>query len=424
MMLWQNLKNACLYGLLGACLGGMTLPAIARQPTALPQDRRLQSDRYTVARERMVREDLAESGITDVRVLESMRMTPRHEFVSTAQRPLAYFDMSLPIGERQTISGPFVVAYMTEQLDPKPTDRVLEVGTGSGYQAAVLSPLVGTVYSIEIHESLGRRARATLQRLRYTNVITKIGDGFVGWEEKGPFDKIIVTCSPEKIPLPLIDQLVENGIMIIPVGQRYEQTLVRLQKKAGVLERIDLVPSLFVPMTGHAEDRREVLPDAENPSLANSGFEECLPNSQTPSAWYYGRQETLLENGEAAMGQRHLLLENSESGRPAHIFQGFPIDGRAVRELTISYHVRVPQIGKGRLSESKPGVAIRFFDERRVRSTRLVAPLRTFRSEWQRVTTSILVPIWSREAILQIGLMGATGQIEVDQVEIMAADRS
>ncbi len=423
-MLWQNLKNVCLCGLLGVCLGGITLPATARQPTALPQGRRLQSDRYTVARERMVREDLAESGITDVRVLESMRMTPRHEFVSTAQRPLAYYDMSLPIGERQTISGPFVVAYMTEQLDPKPTDRVLEVGTGSGYQAAVLSPLVGTVYSIEIHEALGRRARATLQRLGYTNVITKIGDGFVGWEEKGPFDKIIVTCSPEKIPLPLIDQLVENGIMIVPVGQRYEQTLVRLRKKAGKLERTDLVPSLFVPMTGHAEDRREVLPDAENPSLANSGFEECLPNSQTPSAWYYGRQETLLENGEAAMGQRHLLLENSEPGRPAHIFQGFPIDGRAVREVIISYHVRVLQMGKGRLSESKPGVAIRFFDQRRVRSTRLVAPLRTFSNEWESVTSSILVPNWSREASLQIGLMGATGQIEVDQVEIMAADRS
>ena len=187
---------------------------------------------------------------------------------------------------------------------------------------------VGTVYSIEIHETLGRRARATLQRLGYTNVVTKIGDGFVGWEEKGPFDKIIVTCSPEKIPLPLINQLVENGIMIIPVGQRYEQTLVRLRKKAGKLERIDLVPSLFVPMTGHAEDRREVLPDAKNPSLANSGFEECLPNSQTPSAWYYGRQETLLENGEAATGQRHLLLQNSEPGRPAHIFQGFLINNQ------------------------------------------------------------------------------------------------
>ena len=422
--MWRNLRKVCLYGLLGVFGSGISLPATARQPNTPLRGRKLQSDQYTIARERMVREDIAESGVTDVRVLESMRMTPRHEFVSTSQWPLAYFDMSLPIGERQTISGPFVVAYMTEQLDPKPTDRVLEIGTGSGYQAAILSPLVGTVYSIEIHEALGRRARATLRRLGYTNVITKIGDGFVGWKEKGPFDKIIVTCSPEKIPLPLIDQLVENGIMIIPVGQRYEQTLVRLQKKAGKLERSDLVPSLFVPMTGHAEERRRVLPNGENPSLANPGFETCLPDSQTPSAWYYGRQETLLENGEAPLGQRHLLLQNSEPGRPAHIFQGFPIDGRAVREVTISYQVRAQRLGKGRIPEATPGVAIRFFDERRVRSTRLVAPLRTNSSEWQRVTSSILVPNWSREAILQIGLMGATGQIEVDQIEIMPTDRS
>ena len=173
---------------------------------------------------------------------------------------------------------------------------------------------------------LGRRARTTLRRLGYANVVTKIGDGFVGWKEKAPFDKIIVTCSPEKIPLPLIDQLVEDGIMIIPVGQRYEQTLVRLQKKAGKLERSDLVPSLFVPMTGHAEERREVLPNGRKSQASpTQAFEErALPDSQTPSAWYYGRQETLLENGEAPLGQRHLLLQNSEPGRPAHIFQGFP----------------------------------------------------------------------------------------------------
>jgi protein-L-isoaspartate(D-aspartate) O-methyltransferase len=330
----------------------------------------------------MVREDIAASGVTNTRVLESMRLTPRHEFVAAAQRPLAYYDMSLPIGDRQTISGPFVVAYMTEQLDPKPTDRVLEIGTGSGYQAAVLSPLVGTVYSIEIHEALGRRARSTLRRLGYTNVVTKIGDGFMGWEEKGPFDKIIVTCSPEEIPLPLIDQLVEDGIMIIPVGERYEQTLVRLQKRAGELERTDLVPSLFVPMTGEAEERRAVLPNGVKPRLANSSFEECLPDSETPTAWYYGRQEALLENDNSPDGRRHLLLKNSEPGRPAHIFQGFPIDGLSVRELKISYQVRVAGLGSGRIPAEKPGVAIRFFDERRARSTRLVAPLRILNSEW------------------------------------------
>ena len=410
-------------GLLTMSSSGFAQPAAAKQVQFSVPSRKFSADRYANARERMVREDIAASGVTNTRVLESMRLTPRHEFVTTAQRPLAYFDMSLPIGERQTISGPFVVAYMTEQLDPKPTDRVLEIGTGSGYQAAILSPLVGTVYSIEIHDALGRRARSTLRRLGYTNVVTKIGDGFMGWAEKGPFDKIIVTCSPEEIPLPLIDQLVEDGIMIIPVGERYEQTLVRLQKRAGGLERTDLVPSLFVPMTGEAEERRAVLPNGVKPRLANSSFEECLPDSETPTAWYYGRQEALLENGNSPDGQKHLLLKNSEPGRPAHIFQGFPIDGRSVRELKISYQVRVAGLGSGRIPAEKPGVAIRFFDERRARSTRLVAPLRILNSEWTLVTGSLLVPTWSREAILQVGLMGATGQIEVDKIQIVAVER-
>ena len=175
------------YGLLAMSSSGFSQPAAARQPQPSAPRRNFSADRYANARERMVREDIAASGVTDTRVLESMRLTPRHEFVAASQRPLAYFDMSLPIGERQTISGPFVVAYMTEQLDPKPTDRVLEIGTGSGYQAAVLSPLVGTVYSIEIHQALGRRARATLRRLGYTNVVTKIGDGFMGLGREGPF---------------------------------------------------------------------------------------------------------------------------------------------------------------------------------------------------------------------------------------------
>ena len=411
-------------GLLTMSSSGFAQPAATKQVQFSVPSRNSSADRYANARERMVREDIAASGVTDTRVLESMRLTPRHEFVTTAQRPLAYFDMSLPIGERQTISGPFVVAYMTEQLDPKPTDRVLEIGTGSGYQAAILSPLVGTVYSIEIHDALGRRARSTLRRLGYTNVVTKIGDGFMGWEEKGPFDKIIVTCSPEEIPLPLINQLIEDGIMIIPVGERYEQTLVRLQKRAGELERTDLVPSLFVPMTGQAEERRAVLPNGAQPCLANSSFEECLPDSKTPTAWYYGRQEVFLENNTSPDGQRHLLLKNSEPGRPAHIFQGFPIDGRSVRELKISYRVRVLELGSGRIPTEKPGVAIRFFNERRTRSTRLVAPLRILKSDWGLVTSSILVPAWSREAILQVGLMGATGQIEFDEIRILSVKRS
>jgi len=371
----------------------------------------------------MVREDIAASGVTDARVLESMRLTPRHEFVPAAQRPMAYFDMSLPIGQRQTISGPFVVAYMTEKLDPRPTDRVLEIGTGSGYQAAVLSPLVGMVYSIEIHEALGRRAAATLRRLGYDNVVTRIGDGFAGWPEKAPFDKVIVTCSPEAVPQPLVDQLVEGGLMIIPVGERYEQTLVLLRKTAGGLARTELVPSLFVPMTGRAEEAREAQPDGSRPRLANPGFEDCLPDGTTPTAWYYGRQESLVETGDSPEGRRHLRLENREPGRPAHIFQGFPVDGRQIGRLAISLDLRLRELGPGQLPAERPGVAVRFFDQARNRSSRAVIGPWTGSLDWQRVGAAVPVPVWAREGIIQLGLMGATGTMEVDQIEIEPTPR-
>jgi protein-L-isoaspartate(D-aspartate) O-methyltransferase len=381
------------------------------------------TDRYATARERMVNEDIAASGVTDARVLESMRLTPRHEFVPIAQRPLSYFDMSLPIGQRQTISGPFVVAYMTEQLEPVPTDRVLEIGTGSGYQAAVLSPLVGMVYSIEIEETLGRRAAATLRRLGYENIVTKIGDGFAGWPEKAPFDKVIVTCSPEEIPQPLIDQLAEGGLMVIPVGERYDQTLIRLKKQNGRLERTDLTPSLFVPMTGIAEDTREVQPDGSQPALANTNFEACLPGSTTPTSWYYGRQEQLIESNDAPQGRRYLMLENHEPGRPAHIFQGFPVDGRKVSQITISLDLRLSQIGRGQQANEWPGVAVRFFDQRRSRSSRVVLGPFPVRNDWERVNGRLLVPLWAREGIIQIGLMGASGRMEVDQIDLRAIPR-
>jgi protein-L-isoaspartate(D-aspartate) O-methyltransferase len=166
---------------------------------------------FEKAREQMVAEAIVGAGIKNPRVIEAMRRTPRHEFVPPEQRHLAYYDMALPIGFGQTISPPFVVALMTEALDPQPTDRVLEVGTGSGYQAAVLSPLVKEVYTIEIVEPLARRAAETLARLGYKNVFVKAGDGYLGWPEKAPFDKIIVTCSPEEVPQPLVDQLAEGG---------------------------------------------------------------------------------------------------------------------------------------------------------------------------------------------------------------------
>src|SRR5690606_4895181 len=165
-------------------------------------------------RDEMVDSEIVDAGVKNPRVIEAMRATPRHEFVPRTQRQYAYYDMALPIGAGQTISPPFIVAYMTEQIDPQPSDKVLEIGTGSGYQAAVLSPLVREVYSIEIVPSLGKAAERTLKRLKYDNVHTRVGDGFAGWPEAAPFDKIIVTCSPEDVPEPLVDQLAEGGRMI------------------------------------------------------------------------------------------------------------------------------------------------------------------------------------------------------------------
>jgi protein-L-isoaspartate(D-aspartate) O-methyltransferase len=158
--------------------------------------------------------------------------------------------MALPIGHSQTISPPFVVAYMTERLNPQPTDKVLEIGTGSGYQAAVLSPLVRDVYTIEIVEPLARKATKLLKRLHYDNVHVRAGDGYQGWPETAPFDAIIVTCAPERVPQPLVDQLREGGRMIIPVGRIEDQDLYLLQKKRGQVERRAVLPVRFVPMTG------------------------------------------------------------------------------------------------------------------------------------------------------------------------------
>ena len=204
----------------------------------------------------MVQEVVAGAGIQNPRVIEAMRNTPRHEFVPRQLRQYAYLDMALPIGDQQTISSPFIVAFMTECIDPQPTDRVLEIGTGSGYQAAVLSRLVQQVYSIEIVEPLGRRAARTLRQMRLDNVTVRIGDGFQGWPEEAPFDKIIVTCSPELVPQPLIDQLKDEGLLVIPVGERYQQTMYLFRKSNHGLQREALRPTLFVPMTGQAEADR------------------------------------------------------------------------------------------------------------------------------------------------------------------------
>jgi protein-L-isoaspartate(D-aspartate) O-methyltransferase len=216
-------------------------------------DPKERDDPLAAARNRMVERHLVERGIKDPRVLEAFRTVPRHLYVPQESRRLAYEDESILIGEGQTITPTYDVAFMTEVLQPKPTDKVYEVGTGSGYQASILSRLVKDVYSVEIKEKLGKRAAEVIKSLGYNNIHTRIGDGYAGWPEAAPFDAIIVTCAPEAIPQPLVDQLKEGGRMVIPIGGRYDQSLWYLEKHDGKLVRKKLKPTLFVPMTGRAQ---------------------------------------------------------------------------------------------------------------------------------------------------------------------------
>src|SRR5881397_3911993 len=205
---------------------------------------------FAAQRHRMVTEQLKARGISDDRVLNAMNKVPREEFVPPDSRAGSYEDGPLPIGYAQTISQPYIVAFMTEQLRLKPSDRVLEIGTGSGYQAAILAELMSQVYSIEIVERLAKNAEATLQRLGYKNVHVKVGDGYKGWPEAAPFDAIIVTCAPDHVPQPLIDQLKEGGRMIIPVGENWSnQELYLLEKRGKGINKRAVLPVRFVPMT-------------------------------------------------------------------------------------------------------------------------------------------------------------------------------
>lgn len=203
-------------------------------------------------RERMVREQLMARGIGDQAVIQAMRDIPRHEFALADDAAEAYDDHPLPIGYGQTISQPYIVAYMTEALHLKAHERVLEIGTGSGYQAAVLARVVDRVFTIEIVEALAERARRTFHQLGIPNITNRAGDGYQGWPEEAPFDAIILTAAPEHVPQPLVDQLAVGGRMILPLGKRM-QRLILLTKTADGVTREDLLPVAFVPMTGEAE---------------------------------------------------------------------------------------------------------------------------------------------------------------------------
>lgn len=218
-----------------------------------PEDR--EKGVWAMKRKKMVQSQIEARGVHQRTVLDALMKVERHQFVPESQRSQSYADYPLPIGENQTISQPYIVALMTELLDPEKDDKILEIGTGSGYQAAILGEIVGEVYTIEIVESLGLRAKALLEELGYENIHVRIGDGYRGWPEEAPFDGIIVTAAPGHIPQPLVDQLVVGGRLVIPVGRHYSQQLQVLEKTPDGLKTRDNIAVRFVPMTGEAMER-------------------------------------------------------------------------------------------------------------------------------------------------------------------------
>ena len=210
---------------------------------------------YPCARERMVQTQIVRRGVKDALTVAAMKAVPRHRFVPESLREQAYADHPLPIGLDQTISQPYIVAYMTEALRLKGGEKVLEIGTGSGYQAAVLAEIADSVFSIEILKPLADRASEQLRALGYKNVYVRCGDGYQGWPDHAPFDAIIVTAAPDHIPRPLKDQLKIGGRLIIPVGARYQELLLITRTEKGFEEK-RLLPVRFVPMTGEAQERR------------------------------------------------------------------------------------------------------------------------------------------------------------------------
>jgi len=254
-------------------LVGTFLPLLAQENAPAKASGKGQStadDPTAAARNRMVKRHLVERGLKNPRVLDAFRTVPRHEFLPPGTQRQAYDDESIPIGEGQTITPPYDVAFMTEVLDPKPTDTVYEVGTGSGYQSAILSRLVKDVYSVEIHAPLSKRATQVHKKLGYTNIHTRVGDGYAGWPEAAPFDAVIVTCAPTKVPQPLFDQLKEGGRMVIPIGDRFNQRVHLIIKKDG--KRVDRVlkPTLFVPMTGRDQEEAAAARRAAGQSRSDS----------------------------------------------------------------------------------------------------------------------------------------------------------
>ena len=396
-----------------ACIG-LALCLLACRPSGAQTPRQ-----WANARDWMVESELATAGIKDPAVLAAMREVPRHEFVPVGLRPYAYIDTTLPIGEGQTISPPFIVAWMTEQLEPLPTDRVLEIGTGSGYQAAVLSRLVKDVYSIEIHASLARTAKQAIERVGYGNVHTRCGDGFRGWPEVAPFDKIIVTCSPEKVPEPLAEQLREEGRMLIPVGEGFQQELCVMVKQNGKLVVAARTPTYFVPMTGRADALRSAASDEPLTWLANGDFEEQLEPG-VPAGWYYLRLAALEAGGASGEQGHYVRFANKVPGLRSHVLQSIGVDGGQVSQLTVQTWVKATGVEPANKADPAGGgkLTVSFFDADRQTIGQSTVGLWRGSFDWRCQNGVVKVPLTAFGATIAVGLFGATGELSIDEIEV------
>ena len=391
-------------------------------------------DRRAEERAAMVEEVVVTEGITDERVIAALRTVPREAFVRPVDRRRAYVDAALPIGRGQTISPPFIVAYMTETLAVEPGMKVLEIGTGSGYQAAVLGEVGAEVYSIEIVKSLGEKAGRLLDRLGYDDVTTKVGDGYLGWPEHAPFDRIIVTCSPESVPRPLIDQLAEGGKLLVPLGERFQQTFHLFTKRDGELTAEELVPTFFVPMTGRSEDRREVQPDGLRPRVANASFEEDDDGDGRADGWHYQRQTLLMPDahdpdaygaeppGEAPAGERFLRIAARDPDRLAQLLQGLPIDGRRVGRIGLAMRVRGKNLTPPGDGRPTAGAAVHFYDAKRRELPGMVIGPWSGSFDWDERGRRIPVPAAATEMIVRVFVLGR-GTLDVDALDLITYPR-
>jgi len=374
------------------------------------------------ARTWLVESELATSGIKSPQVLAAIREVPRHEFVPAEYRAYAYLDTTLPIGHGETISPPYIVAWMTEQLDPQPGERVLEIGTGSGYQAAVLSRLAKDIYTIEIHPELAKTAAAAIKRVKYKNVHLRHGDGFQGWPEAAPFDKIIVTCSPEEVPKPLADQLREGGRMLIPIGEGFQQNLCVLVKEGGKLRVTARTPTYFVPMTGVANSLRSPSSTAPLTPLVNGDFETLL-SPGVPAAWFYLRQAKLTPGAATDRLGNYLHFANAVAGRNSQALQSIGVRGDKVHQLTIEAWVSGQNVQPAVPTDLQDGAKLRvtFFDaDRKTVGEQTVGPWRE-NFAWRKHSAAVRVPPTAIGMTVAVGLFGATGEFSCDDITVRPA---